>query len=71
MCIPDLVIIKYFGNNTTEIKRIVLTYPDLLPSTLVVELELIPVYRNKSHLVGQLLNSIHNAQTHVYKIWMM
>ena len=23
---------------------------------------------NKSHLVGQLLNSIHGAQTHVYKI---
>ena len=21
MCIPDLVIIKYFGNNATEIKR--------------------------------------------------
>ena len=23
---------------------------------------------NKSHLVGQLLNSIHDARTHVYKI---
>jgi hypothetical protein len=45
MCIPDLVIIKCFGNNTTEIKRIVTTYPDLLPSSLVVELELIHVYR--------------------------
>ena len=44
MCIPDLVIIKYFGNNTIEIKRIVFTLPDLLPSALVVELELIHVY---------------------------
>ena len=25
VCIPDLVIIKYFGNNTIEIKRIVFT----------------------------------------------
>ena len=25
---------------------------------------------NKSHLVGQLLNSIHNARTHVYKTHM-
>ena len=32
MCIPDLVIIKYLGNNAIEIKRIVFTYPDLLPS---------------------------------------
>ena len=45
MCIPDLVIIKYFGNDTIEIKGIVSTYPDLLPSALVVELELIRVYR--------------------------
>ena len=45
MCIPDLVIIKYFGNNTIEIKRIVFTYPDLLSSALFVELELIHVYR--------------------------
>ena len=45
VCIPDLVIIKYFGNNTIEIKRIVFTYPDLLPSALVVELELTHVYR--------------------------
>jgi len=45
VCIPDLVIIKYFGNNIIEIKRIVFTYPDLLPSTSVVELELIDVYR--------------------------
>jgi len=45
VCIPDLVIIKYFGNNTIEIKRIVFTYPDLLPSALVVKLELIHVYR--------------------------
>ena len=44
MCIPDLVIIKYFGNNTIEIKRIIFTYPDLLPSAFVVELELIHVY---------------------------
>jgi len=28
--IPDLVIIKYFGNNTIEIKRLVLTFPDLI-----------------------------------------
>ena len=48
MYIPDLVIIKYFENNTIEIKRIVLTYPDLLPSPLVVVLELINVY----HTVG-------------------
>jgi len=48
VCIPDLVIIKYFGNNTVEIKRIVFTYPDILPSALVVELELIHVY----HTVG-------------------
>ena len=40
VCIPDLVIIKYFGNNSTEIKRIVFTYPDLLPSALFVELEI-------------------------------
>jgi len=45
VCIPDLVIIKYFGNNTIEIKRIVFTYPDLLPSAFDVELELIHVYR--------------------------
>ena len=45
MYIPDLVIIKYLGNNTIEIKRMVFTYPDLLPSALVVELELIHVYR--------------------------
>ena len=32
VCVPDLVIIKYFGNNAIEIKRIVFTYPDLLPS---------------------------------------
>ena len=31
VCIPDLVIIKYFGNNTVEIKRIAFTYLDLLP----------------------------------------
>jgi len=37
--IPDLVMVKYFGNNTIEIKIIVFTYPDLLPPTLVVELE--------------------------------
>jgi len=36
VCIPDLVIIKYFGNNTIEIKRIAFTYPDLLPSALKV-----------------------------------
>jgi hypothetical protein len=45
VCIPDLVIIKHFGNNTIEIKRIVCTYLDLLPSALVFELELINVYR--------------------------
>ena len=45
VCIPDLVIIKYFRNNTIEIKRIVFTYPDLLLSALVVELKLIHVYR--------------------------
>jgi len=44
VCITDLIIIKYFGNNTIEIKRIVFTYSDLLPSALV-ELELIHVYR--------------------------
>ena len=44
MCIPDLVIIKCFGNNTIETKRIVFTYPDLLPSAIVVKLELIHVY---------------------------
>jgi len=38
VCIADLVNIKYFVNNTTEIKRIVFTYPDLVPSALVVEL---------------------------------
>jgi len=43
--ISDLVIIKYFGNNIIEIRRIVFTYPHLLPSALVVELELIHVYR--------------------------
>jgi len=45
VCIRDLVIIKYFCNNTIEIKRLVFTYQDLLPSDLVVELELIRVYR--------------------------
>jgi len=30
VCISDLVIIKYFGNNIIQIKRIVFTYPDLL-----------------------------------------
>ena len=44
MSTPDLVIIKYFGNNTIEIKRIIFTYPDLLPSALVVKLEMIHVY---------------------------
>jgi len=46
--IPDSVIIKCYGSNTIEIRRIVSTYPDLLPSALVVELELIHVY----HTVG-------------------
>ena len=45
MYITDLVIIKYFGNIIIEIKRVVFTYPDLLPSALVVEVELIHVYR--------------------------
>jgi len=36
VCMPDLVIIKYFQNNTTEIKRIVFTYLDLLPFALAV-----------------------------------
>jgi len=36
VCIPDLVIMKYFGNNTTEIKRIVFTYPYLLPYIYVI-----------------------------------
>ena len=45
VCVPDLAIINYFVNNTIEIKRIVFTYPDLLPFALVVELELIHVYR--------------------------
>ena len=45
VCTPDLVIIKYIGNNNIEIERIVFTYPHLLPSTFVVELELIHVYR--------------------------
>jgi len=30
VCILDLVIIKYFGNNTIEIKIIVFTYPLVL-----------------------------------------
>ena len=52
MCIPDLVVIKYFGNNTIEIKRIVFTYPDLLPSALLIELELIRVYLTvRTHLL--------------------
>ena len=45
VCTPDLVIIKYFGNSTIEIKRLVFTYPNLLPSALIVVLELICVYR--------------------------
>ena len=45
MFIADLVIVKYFGNNTLELKILVFTYPDLLPSAFVVELELIHVYR--------------------------
>jgi len=44
VCITDLVTIKYFRNNIIEIKRIVFTYTDLLPSALVVEFELIHVY---------------------------
>ena len=48
MCIPDLVITKYFGINTIEIKQIVFTYLDLLPSALFAELELIHEY----HMVG-------------------
>jgi len=66
---------KYFGNNTIEIKRIVFTYPDLQPSAVVVELELIHVYRTVGiHLLWKrcdvkLLNSIHDARTHVYKIY--
>jgi len=44
LCILDLVNIKYFGNNSIEIKNIVFTCPDLLtirgPN---VELELIHV----------------------------
>ena len=52
MCIPDLVIIKYLGNNIIDIKRIVFTYPDLLPTILVVELELNHVCRTVSiHLL--------------------
>jgi len=39
VCLADLVIVKFFGNNTIEIKRIVFTYPDVLPSGLVVALE--------------------------------
>ena len=75
MCIPYLIIIKYFGNNTIEIKRIVFTYPDLLPSALVIELKLIHVYRTVGiHLLWnicdvKLLGSIHDARTHVYKIY--
>ena len=38
VCIPDLVIIKYFGNTTIEIKRIVFTYPDLLLAELPTEM---------------------------------
>ena len=45
MCIPDLVI-KYFWNNTGEIKRIVFTYADLLPSVFVVDLGLIHLCRS-------------------------
>jgi len=45
VCIPDLVI-KYFGNNTGEIKRIVFTYADLLPSVFVVDLGLIHLCRS-------------------------
>jgi len=44
VCIPELVIIKYFGNNNIEIKRMMFTYKDLLPFALVVEFELIHVY---------------------------
>jgi len=44
VCILDLVNIKYFGNNTIEIKNIVFTCPDLLTIRgLNVELELIHV----------------------------
>ena len=56
MCIPDLVIIKYFGNNTIEIKTIVFPYPDLLPSALVVELQLIHVLsKEKTNLMPIIL----------------
>jgi len=44
VCILDLVNIKYFGNNSIEIKNIVFTCPDLLTIRgLNVELELIHV----------------------------
>ena len=45
MCIPDLDIIKYFGNDTIEIKRTIFKYSNLLHSAFVVEMELIHVYR--------------------------
>jgi len=35
VCVPDLVIIKYFRNNTIEVKRIVFTHLDLLPYALM------------------------------------
>ena len=55
VCVSDLVIIKYFGNNTIELKRLVFTCPDLLPSALVVELQPIHVYRTVgNHLLWKI-----------------
>ena len=56
VCIPELVIIKYFGNNNIEIKRMMFTYKDLLPFALVVEFELIHVYLMVDiHLYGRVV----------------
>jgi len=58
----DLVIIKYFENNTIEIKRIVFTYPDLLPSALIFELELIHVYRTVGiHLLWKKMEDSYSS----------
>jgi len=54
VCIPDLVIIKYFGNNTIEIKRIAFTYPDLLPSALKVGTDSCVSYGRYSFVMEEL-----------------
>ena len=68
VCIPDLVIIKYFGNNTIEIKRIVFTYPDLLPSALIVSPKVVRVITRGFVREKATGNKFVNIKTHSHKL---